>query len=58
MPTAKELGTRLKVKARFLSLTAEIERLRSLGPDNPLREALGPKIDEAAELLERIALLD
>jgi hypothetical protein len=46
------------LNARFLMLTAEIERLRRLGPDDQLRKALGPKIDEAAGVLERIRLLN
>jgi hypothetical protein len=58
MPTGIDPGTLLELKARLLFLTAEIERLRALGPHDPLREALGPKIDEAAKLLERIGVLD
>jgi hypothetical protein len=46
MPSADEPRT---LNASFFLLTAEIERLRRLGPDDQLRKALGPKIDEAPE---------
>jgi hypothetical protein len=58
MPAGNEPGARLESEARLLLLTAEIERLRSLGPDDHVRAALGLKIDEAAQLMERIGLLD
>ena len=58
MTTGNEPQARLNLNARLLLLTDEIERLRLLDPDDQRREALGPKIDEAAELLERIGLLN
>ena len=58
MPAGNEPGARPESEARLLSLTAEIERLRSLGPDDQIRAALGLKLDEAAQLIERIGLLD
>jgi hypothetical protein len=57
MPLRSEPGTRLELEARFVLLSAEIQQLRLLGSDDPRRDALGPKIDEAAELLERIGEL-
>jgi hypothetical protein len=58
MPFRSDPGTRRELKARLLLVTAHIEWLRELDPDDPLREALGSKIDEAAELLKGIGGLD
>ena len=58
MSGGNDPGARLESEGRLLLLTAEIERLRSLGPDDHVRAALGLKIDEAAQLMERIGLLD
>ena len=58
MSGGNDPGARLESEARLLLLTAEIERLQSLGPDDHVRAALGLKIDEAARLMERIGLLD
>jgi hypothetical protein len=51
-------GTRLEAEARLLLLTTEIEQLRSLGSDDHVRAALGLKMDEAAQLIERLGLVD
>ena len=58
MSGGNDPGARLESEARLLLLTAEIERLRSLGPEDCVRAALCLKIDEAAQLIERIGLLD
>ena len=58
MSCGNDPGARLASQRRLHLLTTEIERLRSLGPDDHVRAALGLKIDEAAQLMERIGLLD
>jgi hypothetical protein len=55
MPSGDEPRT---LNASFFMLTAEIERLQPRDPDDQLRKALGPKIDEAAGVLGRIRLLN
>ena len=57
MSGGNDPGARLASEGRLLLLTAEIEELRSLGPDDHVRAAIGLKIDEAAQLMERIGLL-
>ena len=58
MSGGNDPGARLESEARLLLLTTEIERLRLLGNADYVRAALGLKIDEAAQLMERIGLLD
>lgn len=58
MSRGNEPGARLEAEERLLLLTTEIEQLRSLGSDDHVRAALGLKIDEASQLVERLGLLD
>ena len=55
MAEENEPGTRHEAEARLLQLAEEIQQLTGAPERSP---DLGPKIDEAAELMQRISSLD